>query len=1001
MSADEAPTINVYSIPTGVPFVDALADGIITRLGRDLETDPAALADVTVLLPTRRACRSLREAFLRRAGDSGVALLPRMLPLGDMDEDELLLAGAFEDELPGPNGGSGLPIGVPRLHRQFLLAKLILARGDTTDSPDQALRLAQELARLLDQFHTERVDPEALKTLRAEGRDLAEHWARTLDFLTIVTEHWPSILAEKGALDPAARRNRVLEAQAEEWARTPPSGPLIAAGSTGTVPATADLLAVIASLPQGAVVLPGLDRHLDDDTWNTLPPSHPQYGLHRLLRRFDIGRREVTDWPCAVAATCPAARLEVLTEALLPADATAAWRDTTPPANKPLAGITRIEADTEQQEATAIALVLREALETEGRTAALVTPNRTLARRVSAELTRFGLAIDDSAGIPLDKTAPGAFLNLTARLAVDGFAPVTLLAVLKHPLAGLGRTPVSLRTVVRELEHRVLRGPRPGSSLADLRQALDEKSRHLIGLIDALDAAARPYVDALSRPKATTAELLRAHIAFAEGLAATDNETGTSRLWAGESGEALAAFAADVADGSDDLGKIAPRAYPALLETMLAGVVMRPRYGTHPRLAVWGPLEARLQHADVMVLGGLNEETWPPATDTGPWLSRPMMDALGLPVPERRIGLAAHDFVQALGAERVVLTRSRRAGGAPTVPSRWLIRLQTLLDGWNHGAAFHPNPDWTRWAAELDEPGSSGWTPTPIDQPRPCPPVAARPTGLSVTQVETWIRDPYSIYARHILNLKPLDPLDQDPGAADRGTIIHDALEDFISAYKDRWPEDPLTELLTFGRRRFQKKAAWPAVRAFWWPRFERIAAWFVAFEESRRAKGIQPLAVEVDGKRAITAPETVFTLRARADRIDRTPDGGLSIVDYKTGRVPSEKQVKAGLAPQLALEAAIAAVGGFNGVPATPVADLTYVKVSGGREPGKETGLSVDPVEAAAAAFEGLERKVRVFASPETPYLSRVRAERDAWTGDYDHLARVKEWSAGGGDGE
>lgn len=691
MSHPTEPPRTVYSIPTGVPFVDALSDGIIALLDADLRADPAALADVTVLLPTRRACRALREAFLRRAGETGVALLPHMVPLGDMDEEELLLAGAFDEVPTGPDGGLSLPTGVPGLHRQCLLARLIQARPDASEGPDQALHLARDLARLLDQFHTERIDPSALKTLQGEDRDWAGHWQNTLEFLSIVTEHWPTILADKGALDPAARRNKVLEAQAAEWQKNPPKELVIAAGSTGTVPATADLLGVVASLPNGALVLPGLDTALDDDSWQTLSSSHPQYGLSRLLQHLDMPRDAVAPWPSTIATTCPVERLQLLSDALLPAETTAAWRDLAPLDATALDGLTRIEADTEQTEATTIALVLRQALETPGRTAALVTPNRTLARRVSAELQRFKLDIDDSAGTPLDKTAPGAFLTLAVQLAANDFAPVTLLSVLKHPLAGLGRAPAAVRTAIRDLERRVLRGPRPGGGLDGLRQALDEKSRHLIGLIDDLDTAAAPLLHVLQRNNVNAEDLLRAHVTFAEALAATDQDDGAKRLWAGEAGETLATFVADTASALSVLQPIAPRHFPGLLEALMVGSVVRPQHGTHPRLNIWGPLEARLQHADVMVLGGLNEETWPPATDTGPWMSRPMMEQLGLPLPERRIGLAAHDFVQALGAEEVFLTRARRAGGTPTVPSRWLVRLETVLDGMGLADAFRPD----------------------------------------------------------------------------------------------------------------------------------------------------------------------------------------------------------------------------------------------------------------------------------------------------------------------
>ena len=432
---------------------------------------------------------------------------------------------------------------------------------------------------------------------------------------------------------------------------------------------------------------------------------------------------------------------------------------------------------------------------------------------------------------------------------------------------------------------------------------------------------------------------------------------------------------------------MAPREYPALLEVLMVGRQVRPRYGRHPRLHIWGPLEARLQQADLIILGGLNEGVWPAEADTGPWLNRPMRKALGLPSPERRVGLAAHDFAQAAAAPRVVLTRSGKSGGSPTVPSRWLLRLETLIG--EAAAAQIKSGPWCGWQGRLDAPSVV----TPIAAPQPKPPLAGRPRRLSVTGVETWMRDPYSIFAKHILGLKPLEPLDADPGAADRGTFIHHILEHFIREYDDS-EADNLARLMAMGEQVFAEQFAHlPTVRAFWWPRFRALAAWFVGHERIWRQTAL-PLKLEHKGSITFDAPDGEFTLSATADRIDGLQGGELAIIDYKTGAPPSFKILRAGFAPQLPLEAAMARRGAFPEVAATDVGYLAFWRLSGRGEGGEVTAIRPEEIDQLAEeAWAGLAALVARFDELSTPYLARPRPEQAAW-GDYDHLARVKEWS-------
>lgn len=972
--ARKKPTL--FNIPSDVGFVDALARGILD----DTAADPLALAALTVLLPTRRACRSLREAFLRLSGGKPL-LLPRLVPLSEMDEEETLFQSfAITD------GVADIPPPISGLKRQLMLARLIGAREGS--APEQAVVLAQELARFLDEVQTEGVSFANLAKLPPER--FAQHWQETITFLGVLTEAWPAILAQDSALDPAEHRNRVFAAQAAAWRRAAPS-PIIAAGSTGSIPATANVLSVIARLPEGCVVLPGLDEMLDDESWAAVDETHPQHGLKQLLAHLDADRADVTPWP---VDTAPGTRATFLREMMRPAATTERWRTLPTIDPSATAGLTQLDCATPREEAESVALIMREALEKPGRTCALVTPDRALGERVAAELKRWDIDIDDSAGRPLAQTPPGAFLRLTAAMVADDFAPVATLAACKHPLAAAGRDAAEFRSLTRRAEREILRGPRPPAGLNGLA-VLAQGKRAAISWLALLGSTCGAFAGLMKQDKVSLSKLLNAHMEAAEALAATNDLPGPARLWAEDAGEAAARFAAELSQYADTLEPISPAAYPAFLEALMQGVVVRPRFGKHPRLHILGPLEARLQRFDVLVLSGLNEGTWPATARPYPWMSRPMRAAFGLPSPERRIGQAAHDIVQAMSAPVVYLTRARKVEGTPTVPSRWLMRLERVCAAGNLPLAVHASL--STWTRALTQP-TAFQTITP---PAPRPPVAARPRRLSVTEIERWMRDPYSIYVRHVLKLVPLDPLEQEAGAADYGSLIHKALQDFVQAYPSgALPANALQELLAYGSAAFAEVAARPGVTAFWGPRFERIAAWFVAVETPRR-EGLAKSFAEVKGELSITTSGGAFTLVAKADRIDRRRDGTLAIIDYKTGTPPHENEVINGFAPQLPLEAAMLARAGFPGVLPGPVTELAFWQVHGRGAGGEEKLLKASPAQLAAEAFVHLRELVEKFDDPATPYEAQPNPAHAPKYSDYDHLARVKEWAAGAEDGE
>jgi ATP-dependent helicase/nuclease subunit B len=1040
-----APQANVFTIPASAPFLKVLIEKL--RAGELVQgfpasNDPLELSRATLYLPTRRACRLAREAFLEQM-DGDAAILPRIVAVGDLDEDEIVFAQAATGELA--QAALTLPGAIEPLERRLLLAELILnwanspevrgAQGAAliANTPQAALGLADDLARLIDDMTTRQVGWDRLDGLVPDDLDI--YWQLSLRFLKIAREAWPAIRAERGVIEAAERRDKLIEAEQARLATS--TGPVIAAGSTGSMPATAKLLAAIATLPHGAVVLPGLDTDLDDASWRLIAGSddkthdsnthtslpaagHAQFAMQALLTRIGIRRDEVRQ----LSAPSPHGREMLVSEALRPAATTEHWlqrrnaKAFDAAADTALKSVAMIEAANAEEEALAIAVCLREAVETPDKTAALITPDRALARRVVAALSRWNVAVDDSGGDALADTPAGVFARLAAEAALKGLDPVTLLALLKHPLLRLGAPAGDHAEAIATLERALLRGPRPkpgsdalANALITFRATRDEMHRSdprwlieddeydvAAELIARVGAALTP-LESLRRRDVPLSELAKRH---RDAIAELGKDAkGKIDVFANTDGVALArALEELVLSPSAASLKAGKGDYPELFQTAIGGGVVRRPEIRDVRVRIFGPLEARLQSIDRVVLGGLNETTWPPETRSDPWLSRPMRRDLGLDPPERRIGLSAHDFAQALGAPEIILSRAAKVGGAPTVTSRFVQRIGALAGQERWKEVLARGHIYLDYARALDHPAEV----KAAARPAPKPPVEARPSRLSVTAIEDWLRDPYTIYAKYILKLMPLDAVDTPPGARDRGTVIHGAIGDFTAKFARGLPDDPTAALLKIGEKRFEPLNDYEEARAFWWPRFMRITQWFVPWDTERRLD-IKTLHAEIRGELKFPVGNREFTLSAVADRIEQRGDGTYVIIDYKTGSGRTEKQVRTGLAPQLTLEAAILRSGKFGDIAPGSVSEIAYVTLKGVEPPGKHSSIKFTegtPDTQADHAFAELKALAAKFESVETAYLSLVHPMWTNHYGDYDHLARVKEWSlSGGGDEE
>lgn len=978
------PSPAVFTIPPHRAFADALVAGLLARF-----PDAMEMARGTVLLPTNRAVRAITEAFVRRA--EGGLLLPRLVPIGDVELDDRL--GVALD----PIDQAPIAPAIDPMARRMRLARAIQQRRARAGSPidaAEAVRLAADLARVLDQLNVEQVAPHRLRDLPVAD-ELSAHWRRSLDELKLIIEDWPAELAALGRIDLSDRRNRLLDRAAARWKAEPPAGFIVAAGIATTAPAVAGLLRTIADLPQGLVVFSALDLDMPDEDWAALGPhepdasgrreraieSHPQYHLKLLLNRMGIARGEVERWRWGGGHDAAAARSRAIGNALAPAESTKRWAGLDA-SERSLAGVATLEVATPAEEAQAIAIALREAVETPGRTAALVTPDRGLARRVSAHLMRWNIAADDSAGEPLSLTPPGALLIAVAEAMAERFAPVPLLALLKHPLVRAGAERLDWLDGARLLD-RALRGPRPAPGLAGIDAYLaggDKRERPHRARAERWWQGVRPLLVPLETAPATLGGQIAA---IREAVTALAGDEG----WARPSGRAAADLLAAVeANAGEGPGNSDLEGLPTLVASLAREIPVRPPQGGHPRVTILGLLEARLQQADLMILGGLNEGVWPGLPAPDPWLAPSIRAALGLPGLETRIGLAAHDFASALGAPQVLITRARRDASAPAIASRLWLRLQAMIGDlqWRRMSAAHL----ANWARMIDRPADYA----PAPRPAPVPPVAVRPRSISVTEVDRLKADPYAFYARSVLKLSQLSAIDEDPTAAWRGTAVHAVLEAW--ARDDEF--DP-GKLRPRAEEMLRQPGTHPMMRALWGPRLLEAIDWIAATIAEGMAAGRHPVAVEAWGSAEIAG----VTLGGRADRIDRLAGGALVIVDYKTGKAPSAAQVAGGYAQQLGLLGLIAERGGFKGVSGT-AGEFEYWSLGRNRDGG--FGLVAKPTDPAGArgrivtddftriAGDVFAEAAAKWLTGEAPFTAKLNPEYAPYA-DYDQLMRLGEW--------
>ncbi|MEM1052641.1 MAG: PD-(D/E)XK nuclease family protein [Pseudomonadota bacterium] len=994
----EAELPHIYSIAAHRGFADALVAGLVPRYA---EKD-VGLARLTLLVPSSRAARTIAEAFIRHTGETGQAglLMPRMVTIGDLELDEAL--GALLD----PLGASDIPPATEPTLRWLELARLIaIERAEAGDPPlpgAARLRMARELGRTMDRLLVEEKSPEDLLSgpiLDMLG-DLSDHWQHSLRLFARVQARWRTRLVENGEVDAATRRNQLFDRATKRWKDEPPESPIVAAGVTSASPALARMLRGVADLPAGAVILPDLDLSLSQEAWEELGRAgatpepggeafgkkdaltHPQYHLKLLLERMGIARAEVRPWHRSGMSASQPSRSVAISSLFLPPQASQAWASLEPD-KRQLGDVRLMTSATVEEEAQSIAMLVREALAVPKKRIAVISADRSLARRVAQNLQRWNIDADDTAGRALSLTPAGRMFGLLADLVVHGPAPAQLVAALAHPLV-LRDDPDARRAWLSSLRRfdRALRGPSPAPGFAPLRDIA--RTADVLEWWDKAEQILTPLID------------LPVELALADTLdllAQAGEALAGEALWSREDGRALSAMVEDVRLHARLLGtEVAPADLAGILRDAMDEIAVRPPYGGHPRVAIYGLLESRLARADLVICGGLNEGSWPQAPGSDALLAPGVLRALGVPGAEFRIGLAAHDLAGALGAPEVVLSRAQRDADGPTLPSRFLLRVEALL------GELADDAKETRMRGLLEQLDRAPDPAPPYLRPRPCPSAEQRRVDIKVTALDRLLGDPYQFYASEILGLRKLEPLAADPFSdpALRGTLVHDILD----AWHKARVTDPGLEITDFAEQKFAEAQVHPLFKGLWQPRLIAALERFGQWVDRQATEGRRVLATEADGSMIVDGVK----VRGRADRIDQLPDGTLAMVDYKTGGPPTKKEVAFGYRLQLGLLGLIARDGGFetnNGLISNTTSRFEYWSA---RKKDGEFGEIFEPLKQSGGQIglmqdeflpehqRYLMNAIHRFILGKAPFIAKENPDYPGYS-DYDQLMRLEEW--------
>ena len=960
----------VFGIPLGSDYPREFVNGLTQRYA---DRPPHEIARINVIVNTARMRSRLVEIFSEQKS----VLLPRLHLIGDLKNFAHGDFAAYETNTLG---------------EKFELIRLVsgLLNAQPNFAPKSSLfSLSDSLQSLMNEIVEEGVSANDLIELNVQ--DQSGHWRNALEFLKIIFGYLDNQNGQIAASSLKDQKDKLTK----NWSNNPILDPVYVLGSTGSRKPTLDLMAAVCNLPKGHIILPGFDFDAPQSMWSHLlsdraSEDHPQYRLAKVVETCGTQPKDVANW---TTATINTDRSSLISLSLRPAPVTDSWMREGPKlANliQATEDITLLEATSKRQEALAIALRLRKAID-DGITATLITPDREISRYVSSIMTRWDITPDDSAGIPLSLTPVGRFLRETATLLSDNVKTSQIFAILKHPLCHNGNNRGEHLRLTRDLE-LFLRKDGIVSLTPDLMKEWSEKQSSQLAA-QWTDWFLQCFVNLLEPGVQSFATWLQKHIALSDNIAngSDDTNAGEKQFWQGASGAPIRQIIDRLNETNETTLKCELRDYIGIFKGLLAQDSLRETTTTHPRVLIWGTLEARVQGADLYILSGLNEGTWPEIGDSDPWLNRQMRKDAGLRVPERKIGLSAHDYQQLICQKNVWITRSIRSNDAETVPSRWVNRLLNLLNGLPNQqgpiALEHMRKrgaNWLELSESVDNALNDEFSKSTM-RPAPCPPLSARPKSLAVTDIRTLIRDPYSIYAKHILRLRRLNPLNAIPDARMRGTIVHEVLENYFHEWPNLSENQRRERFAEILEANLHRSVPWPSTQVFWRNRLDNVTNWLIDGEIERR-KTAQPIGFEASGRLEI--PDLNFSVRAIADRIDQRSDGSLVIYDYKTGAAPTERQ-QLFFDKQLYLLALLAEQSGFKNIEPNAVYSAAFIGLG---TPPKVVKMPSEK-ERIDTAYQKLRQLISRYQETDQGYTARRALFKSDDFSDYDHLSRYGEW--------
>ncbi len=995
-----------YTIPASQAFADTLVTGIIDKF-----PEPEQLARIELYLPSRRAISSIKEVFLKHH-NQGPILLPKMFAVGEPDEEVALNITIERLELDEAING---------FERQCLIASQIqhFPIGGLRMAPAPAMKLASSLCVLIDQMQRAGTPLSAIGDVLPD--ELSTHWQEILKFLTILFDYWPSILAERGQIDPVARQQQLLQAQLDFWTSHPPNAPIILAGSTGTLPMTRAFMKVISHLPMGAVIFPGIELDIEDADWRAIEqdPVHPLHQIARSMVEFELPLSEVRYWHVTEKMQHKSVRPRqiMLREVMRPASRTSRWRrlavDQSELTPSSLQGLKVMSVTDSFQEAELIAGLMRQALETPNKTAMLITPDRMLARKVQAALMRWNILVDDSAGSALILSSPARFLALIIRVVQEDASPHALRALFKHPFATAGLPRAEFTHLASLFEEQILRGPLPRKNWESWTLSVAQKPKLKNFWQTCLLSAFTPLRDAFKAVNPSLDTLAIALMQTAQNLGALpenrvdENRVDENRadsgindtqsdaplhIYSDYAGVRLLELLSDMIRFGGSYPLTASEFYNTF-RVLCQEEVVRTPYNQHPRLKILGTIEARMQQADTVILGGLNEGVWPPFSQRDMWINNASRTQLGLPDRHWRIALSAHDFMMAAASPEVMITRSVITDGAPTQISRWLARLDAVVAA--AGLSSHLDKQIPVWMKAVNARKIPDIV-KPIVRPEPKPALAQRPSQISATDFDQLITDPYGFYVKKILKIRQKNPIDEPPSVALRGSLIHDVIAEFSTRYPTgELPEDAEEQLHKIVDAHLSKWSNIAYIDLFWRQKFSVIINWFLEEEGRRRDERFQVVA-EKEGRLELLIGQRLIFITARADRIELHQDDHYQIIDYKSGNPPSKLALVSGRAVQLLVEAAILSKGGYSlSYKTAQDIELFYWQLKGRvTAPAKIDDVTPDDFDV-SIIFDQLLALVQSFENEDQPYLSEPNPAQRPKFSQVRHLARIKEWRA------